>query len=73
MKGKSHSVAIWLNDTPAIDFVMPADNKKLVKLLENLRFAPIKVHYCDTEPSDLLFLPTEKTAMASPHMRDQQN
>jgi len=36
---KSHSVAIWLNDTPAIDFVMPADNKKLVKLLEKLRIA----------------------------------
>ena len=36
---KSHSVAIWLNDTPAIDFVMPAENKKLVKLLEKLRIA----------------------------------
>jgi len=36
---KSHSVAIWLNDTPAVDFVMPADNKKLVKLLEKLRIA----------------------------------
>ena len=36
---RSHSVAIWLNDTPAIDFVMPADNKMLVKLLEKLRIA----------------------------------
>ncbi|MHC4755787.1 MAG: IS110 family RNA-guided transposase [Planctomycetota bacterium] len=36
---RSHSVAIWLNDTPAIDFVMPADNKKLVELLEKLRIA----------------------------------
>jgi len=36
---KSHSVAIWLNDAPAIDFVMPAENEKLVKLLEKLRIA----------------------------------
>jgi len=32
-------VAIWLNDAPAIDFVMPADNKKLVKSLQKLRIA----------------------------------
>ena len=36
---KSHSVEIWLNDAPAIDFVMPAENEKLVKLLEKLRIA----------------------------------
>ena len=36
---KSYSVAIWLNDTPAIDFVMPADNKKLIKLFDKLRIA----------------------------------
>lgn len=41
----SHSVAIWLNDTPAIDFVMPADNKKLVKLLEKLCIALKMVVY----------------------------
>ena len=34
---ESYSVAIWLNDTPAIDFVMPADNAKLVKFLEKVR------------------------------------
>lgn len=42
---KSHSVAIWLNDTPAIDFVMPADNKKLIKLLEKLRIATKMIVY----------------------------
>ena len=42
---KSYSVAIWLNDTPAIDFVMPADNKKLIKLLEKLRIATKMIVY----------------------------
>jgi hypothetical protein len=34
---ESYSVAIWLNDAPAIDFVMPADDKKLLKLLDKIR------------------------------------
>lgn len=34
---KSFHVALWLNDAPAIDFVMPADNKKLIATLQNLR------------------------------------
>lgn len=34
---ESCSVAIWLNDAPAIDFVTPADNKKLSETLEKLR------------------------------------
>jgi len=42
---KSHSVAIWLNDAPAIDFVMPADNKKLIKRLEKLRIATKMIVY----------------------------
>jgi transposase len=33
----SCSVAIWLNDAPALDFVMPADNKRLARTLEKLR------------------------------------
>jgi len=35
----SYSMAIWLNDAPAIDFVMPANNKKLITLLDKLRIA----------------------------------
>ena len=36
---KSYHVALWLNDAPAIDFVMPADNTKVLTLLEKLRIA----------------------------------
>jgi len=32
---QSYSVAIWLNDAPAIYFVMPADNIKLLKTARN--------------------------------------
>ena len=42
---KSHSIAIWLNDAPAIDFVMPAEIEKLVKLLEKLGTALKMVVY----------------------------
>ena len=41
----SYSVAIWLNDAPTIDFVMPADNKKLITLLDKLRTALKMVVY----------------------------
>ncbi|HUT30137.1 MAG TPA: hypothetical protein VMX13_10125, partial [Sedimentisphaerales bacterium] len=33
---ESCSVAIWLNDAPAIDFVTPADNKHLTQALQKL-------------------------------------
>jgi len=39
------SVAIWLNDAPAIDFIMPADNQKLLKLLDKIRIALKMVVY----------------------------
>ena len=42
---KSYSVAIWLNDAPAIDFVMPSDNKKLLKLLDKIRIALKRIVY----------------------------
>ncbi len=42
---QSYSVAIWLNETPAIDFVMPADNIRLIKLLEKIRIALKMVVY----------------------------
>ena len=42
---ETYGVALWLNDTPAIDFVMPADNAKLLKLLENVRIALKRVVY----------------------------
>lgn len=42
---ESYSVAIWLNDAPAIDFVMPADNTKLVKFLEKVRIGLNMVVY----------------------------
>jgi transposase len=42
---ESYSVAIWLNDAPAIDFVMPADNTKILKLLEKVRLALKMVVY----------------------------
>lgn len=41
----SYGVALWLNGTPAIDFRMPADNAKLLKLLEKVRIAVRKVVY----------------------------
>ena len=36
---ESYGVALWLNDAHAIDFIMPADNEKLLKLLEKVRIA----------------------------------
>jgi transposase len=36
---KSFHVALWLNDAPAVDFVMPADSGKLIDVLNNLRIA----------------------------------
>ena len=41
----TYGVALWLNDTPAIDFVMPSDNDKLLKLLEKVRIALKRVVY----------------------------
>jgi len=35
----SYHVALWLNDAPAIDFVMPPDNAKLIDSLDKLRIA----------------------------------
>jgi hypothetical protein len=34
---KSLHIALWLNDAPAIDFVSPPDNKKLIDTLNKLR------------------------------------
>jgi transposase len=31
---KSYHIAFWLNEAPAIDFVTPADNKKIVQILK---------------------------------------
>ncbi len=42
---ESYSVAIWLNDAPAIDFVMPANNTKVLKLLEKVRIGLKMVVY----------------------------
>jgi len=42
---ESYSVAIWLNDAPAIDFVMPADDKKLLKLLDKIRIAVKRISW----------------------------
>lgn len=42
---ESYSVALWLNDAPAIDFVTPADNKKLTQTLEKLRPALKRIVY----------------------------
>jgi len=42
---KSYSVAIWLNDAPAIDFVMPSDNKKLVQMLKKIQIAVKNIVY----------------------------
>ena len=42
---KSLHVALFLNDAPAIDFVMPPDNAKLINLLNKLRVALRMVVY----------------------------
>ena len=42
---KSYAVAVWLNDAPAIDFVMPADNQKVLTMLDKLRIALKQVVY----------------------------
>ena len=42
---KSFHLAFWLNDAPAIDFVMPPDNVKLVDTLNKLRVALRMVVY----------------------------
>jgi transposase len=42
---KSYAVALWLNDAPAFDFVMPADNHKVLSMLSELRIALKKVVY----------------------------
>lgn len=42
---KSLHVALWLNDAPAIDFVSPPDNKKLIETLNKLRPALRMVVY----------------------------
>ena len=42
---ESYSVAIWLNDAAAIDFVMPANDKKLLKLLDKIRIALNRIVY----------------------------
>ncbi len=34
---ESFHVALWLNDAPAIDFVMPPDSTKLIDILNKLR------------------------------------
>jgi len=42
---KSLHVALWLNDSPAIDFVMPPDSAKLIDILNRLRQALRMVVY----------------------------
>jgi transposase len=42
---KSYHVAFWLNHAPAIDFVMPPDNEKLIDTLNKLRPAVRMVVY----------------------------
>ena len=42
---KSYAVAVWLNAAPAIDFVMPADNQKVLTMLDKLRIALKQVVY----------------------------
>ena len=42
---KSYANAVWLNDAPAIDFVMPADNQKVLTMLDKLRIALKQVVY----------------------------
>lgn len=41
---ESYGVALWLNDAPA-NFIMPADNEKLLKLLEKVRVALKRIVY----------------------------
>ncbi|MCK4913600.1 MAG: hypothetical protein KAS69_03255 [Planctomycetes bacterium] len=36
---KSYTLAFWLNDVSAIDFVMPADNKKVCQILKKCRIS----------------------------------
>lgn len=42
---KSLHVALWLNDAPAVDFVMPPDSAKLIDTLNKLRLALRMVVY----------------------------
>ena len=35
---KSYHIAFWLNNAPAINFVTPADNKKVLQMFQ--RFSP---------------------------------
>ena len=42
---KSLHIALWLNDTPAIDFVMPPDTDKLIDTLNKIRVALRQVVY----------------------------
>jgi len=42
---KSLHIALWLNDIPAIDFVMPPDNAKPINMLNKLRVALRMVVY----------------------------
>jgi len=42
---KSYNLAFWLNDAPAIDFVMPADNKKTGQILGKFRIALKSIAY----------------------------
>jgi transposase len=42
---ESFHLALWLNDTPAIDFVMPSHTDKLIAMLEKLRPALRRVVY----------------------------
>ena len=41
----SYSVALWLNNAPAIDFKMGSDNKKLLRMLERVRPAVKAIAY----------------------------
>ncbi len=42
---KSYHLAFWLNDAPAIDFVMPSDNKKVAQILQKFRNAIMLIVY----------------------------
>lgn len=42
---RTYNLAIWLNDAQAIDFVIPADNEKLLKLLDKIRIAIKRIVY----------------------------
>jgi transposase len=42
---KSYHLAFWLNDAPAIDFVMPANNKKVLQFLQKVRIAIKQIVY----------------------------